>query len=98
MTPTTYGFDLDGTIDRDPEMMKSWIEQAVSRGHKVYCVTSRRNTAEHNDIVYGWLKEHGINVKVFFTSLSPKIDYMLDKGITVDVWLDNDPRTLVNGH
>ena len=79
-------------------MMKQWIDLAISRGHTVHCVTARRDTNENIDIVYDWLKEHGINIKVFFTSLRSKIEYMEERGVHIDVWMDDSPITLVNGH
>lgn len=98
MKPTTFAIDFDNTIDRDPILWRAWVDLAILRGHKVYLVTSRRDTMENQDIVYEWLKDNNINLAAFFTSLRSKIEYMEERRIKIDVWVDDSPMTLVNGH
>jgi len=98
MTPTNFAIDFDNTLDRDPGLWLSFVNLAILRGHSVIVVTSRRDTQENNDIVYEWLKLYGFNLRVYFTGLRSKIDYMADRDIRIDVWIDDSPVTLVNGH
>lgn len=85
--------DFDGTYSADPTLWDAFITSAKSRGHKVYCVTARRETEEN-------VAECDVpGVLTYFTGLSAKDWYMREKrGIVVDVWVDDDPKVIVHGH
>lgn len=84
--------DFDDTYTRDPHAWDEFISMMRTRGHKVYCVTWRSNTASN-------LAEVGcrLNDKVdaiFFTGQQAKSDYMYSIGIRIDVWIDDMPMAI----
>lgn len=88
----TIAIDFDGTYSADPTLWDAFITHAKSRGHKVICVTARRETEEN-------VAECDVpGVLTYFTSLSPKDWYMRERGIVVDIWVDDDPKVIVHGH
>jgi hypothetical protein len=90
--------DLDGTLDRDTELWRMFIGLCQLRGHWVCCVTARRSTKENIDFVEDWLKENGLDITVFFTSLSSKVEYMKNAGIAIHIWIDDDPKKCALGY
>ena len=93
-------FDLDGTLDKDPQMWAEFADIAIERGHNVYLVTCRRNTAENREIVAEFCAEYQLNIPSccrVFTDLGPKRDYMAKLGITIHVWVDDDPACIIFG-
>ena len=85
--------DYDETYTRDPIMWHEIIKLMISRGHTVYCVTAR---CEDND---GWKVkqdlEHFIH-GIYFTCGKQKEKFMFDRGICVQVWIDDQPLSIVN--
>lgn len=93
------GLDFDKTLDRLPRAFSAFINIAREDGHKVFLVTARRDTDEHRATIAEWLEANGIEVTLtLFTSLGSKIAYMKSRGIRIDIWIDDDPETLVRGH
>lgn len=84
--------DFDNTYTEDPILWNSFIEQAVSRGHEVYCVTAR-SPAESQD-VYGSIGAVVGRPRCFFTSNSPKREFMDSRGINIHVWIDDMPDAI----
>lgn len=90
----TIGIDWDDTYTTDRWLWAMFCGLALDRGHRVWIVTARRNTEENREVVQG-----PPGVPVAFTGLTPKQWYMEEKlGVKVDVWIDNDPETLVRGY
>lgn len=90
--------DFDNTLTADPDLWGIFVDRAKKLGHRCYCVTARRDTEENNEIVSEWMNENQITIPVFYTSLRSKVEYMQERDIKIDIWIDDDPRTLVNGH
>ncbi len=85
--------DFDNTYTADPELWDRFIEDAIDRGHEVWIVTARRNTEENREIVVV-----PKCLVVIFTEGVSKIWHMDVKiGVTIDIWIDDDPRALVHG-
>lgn len=97
MKRLTIAIDYDDTFTADPSLWSKFINLAKAN-HRVIMVTARRDTEENNDQINADLDHWGCQIQVFFTSLSSKIKYMKDSGVEVNIWVDDDPRTLVNGH
>jgi hypothetical protein len=93
-----FAIDFDRTLTLDGEMFRQWIEVGRELGHNFFCVTARRDTPDNRDVIEAWLLEHNIEINVYYTSLGSKIDYMAKRGIRIDVWMDDDPVSLVKGH
>jgi uncharacterized HAD superfamily protein len=98
MASLNIAIDFDGTITADPILWRGFIENARYADHKVFIVTARRGTEENFEDIKEWLMIHDIQAPVYFTSLGSKIAYMKDRGIKVDIWIDDDPEALVRGH
>jgi hypothetical protein len=92
------GIDLDGTLDRDPDLWREFIEAAFAKGHDVICVTSRINSEDNIEIVESWMKDKDLNLPTFFVAWQSKVDYMKNAGLPVDVWIDDDPKRCAMGY
>lgn len=83
--------DYDDTYTRDPEAWNQFIKLFRSRGHKVYVVTMRYEPHE-GDIVKRELAH--LADGIFFTGRLLKEKFMLDRGIMIQVWIDDQPRLI----
>ena len=90
--------DFDDTLTADAALWRQFIAIARVFGHEVICVTARRDTEENNEIVSEWMREHGIDLPVYFTGLRSKVEYMESLGIKVDIWIDDQPRQCALGY
>lgn len=89
----TIALDYDGTYTADPDMWNRVIELFKSYGWRVLVVTARRDTEEN----VAEVQVPGCSV--VFTRLSPKEWFMREnRGINVDIWIDDDPNVIINGH
>lgn len=87
----TLAIDHDDTYTLDKPFWDEVIALAKSRGHKVYCVTCRKETFENT-------RECDVpGVLTYFTNMAPKDWCMKQRGITVDVWLDDCPDCVLHG-
>lgn len=78
--------DYDDTFTRDPIGWLEFIKLMQSRGHKVMCVTMRHEYQGY--VVKEDLAKH---VEIFFTGHKAKEKFMYDRGIRIDVWVDDMP-------
>lgn len=90
--------DFDDTLTADAELWRGFIESATKIGHRVVCVTARRDTDDNNETIDQWMRSHGIHLLVHYTGLASKVDYMAKRGLKVDIWIDDDPRKCALGH
>lgn len=90
--------DFDNTLTEFPDLLAVFVRMAQEKGHWVCCVTARRETEENVIDLDNWLFENQLSMPVFFTSLQSKMTYMANRGININLWIDDDPKTLVNGH
>lgn len=96
--PLTFALDFDDTFTACPELWTSFVKQAEELGHTVYIVTARRNTEENRQEIREFLAGAGCDLQMVFSSLGSKIHAMKQRGIKVDIWIDDDPEKLVKGH
>lgn len=89
--------DFDDTLTADPELWRRFIEQAKAFGHRVICITARRETDDNVDEIEDWMVMHGTVLPVYFTSLQSKVQFAEDRGLKVDIWIDDNPRACANG-
>lgn len=85
------GLDYDDTYTRDPALWDHFILCARKRRHKVYLVTWRFDV--ECDIVF-----HDLADKVdgiYPTGRKAKEKFMYDKGIRIDVWIDDNPSAIL---
>lgn len=86
--------DFDDTYTRDPEMWDLFIELAKHRGHTVYCVTAREPSKINRDEVYDSIGQRIGKDKCLFTSARAKAQYAYEKGVRIDVWIDDLPSNV----
>jgi hypothetical protein len=89
--------DLDGTLDRDPELWRMFIALCQQRKHRVVCVTSR-SVEDSEEAVEPWLASKNLLLPVYYTDRGSKVDYMADHGYQIDIWIDDSPRQCAMGH
>jgi FMN phosphatase YigB (HAD superfamily) len=89
--PKTIAFDFDETISDHPTLFLSVMETFRDFNWNVVVVTYRQPDCFPEDLDF--LKERGY--KVYFTGQKAKEKFMSEQGITVDIWVDDAPRTIV---
>lgn len=90
--------DFDDTLTADAALWRQFIYAAERFRHHVICVTARRDTDDNRESITEWMRAHGIDLPVYYTSLGSKVDFMLKRDIKVDIWIDDDPRKCALGH
>lgn len=91
----TIAIDYDGTYTADPILWNSFIEIAVLRGHRVFCVTCRpqpEDWREHDLVLMPVPKSRHV-----FTDRAAKRWYCENLGLSIDVWIDDMPETITQG-
>lgn len=78
--------DYDDTYTRDPDTWIRIIRTFQDAGHLVWCVTMRYES-EGADV----LASIGQHAPVVFTGRKAKRDFMYERGIRIDVWIDDRP-------
>ena len=87
------GLDYDDTYTKDPLLWDHFIRH-LPYSHKVYIVTCRRDTPENREeVCVKGIAKH----RHHFTGLAAKKWYMEQQGIKVDVWIDDNPDSIVKG-
>ena len=89
--------DFDDTLTRAPELWKVFVDKAKELGHNLYCVTCRRHTDENCEIVDDWMDEHDIQIFTVFTNMRSKRQVMDERGIRIDIWIDDIPESVEHG-
>lgn len=93
--PQHFGIDYDDTFSSDPALWSDFIRIAESRGHRCYIVTCRRDTPENRDDI---IPQTGLpHYRHIFTGLSAKRWACEQRSISIDVWIDDDPKCIDQG-
>lgn len=86
------GLDYDGTVTSDYVGFVSLVRMMRRRGHEVYITTTRYISECKSD------REFCVFAKnvdgVIATGREAKKEYCLKYGITIDVWIDDNPRAV----
>ena len=80
--------DYDGTYTVAPSLWNSFIKSARDRGHEVHVVTMR---AECEPIIMGADVD-----RVHYTDRKAKIAYMQERGLFVQIWIDDRPDFILS--
>lgn len=92
---TVFGIDFDGTWSRDPGIWSKFTADVLAAGHKVWVVTARRDDEE--ELVQDVLDVTGLpRWRHVFTRLQAKRPFCEERGIKIDVWIDDDPQYIEN--
>lgn len=92
-----FAIDFDDTFTADPDLWADFIRNAVSRGHIVYCVTARRDSEENLDELQEAFRTCELFVPIVFCNMGSKLWTMEQRGVHVDIWIDDAPHSLVHG-
>ena len=99
MKSQTFALDYDDTFTADPSLWASVVRMAKDRsGHRFIMVTARRETEENIEQINADLDHWGCQMPIVFTALASKLDTVAKRGIKIDIWIDDDPESLVRGH
>lgn len=63
------------------------------RGHRVICVTARKDNEENRKDIGGLMK-----IPVYFTGGVSKIRFAKENNLRINIWIDDNPEGLVNGY
>ena len=86
--------DYDDTYTKCPDFWSSVIQDAEILGHEVICVTCRRDTPENReDVKVKELARHAH----YFTGMASKKWFLEQLGLHPDVWIDDDPASIIHG-
>lgn len=94
----TFGLDYDDTFTACPKLWSGFVSQARQHGHRFYLMTARRNTIENTEEINAQLSHWGCQMPIVFSSLGSKLFAAEQRGIKIDIWIDDDPKKLVEGH
>lgn len=94
----TFALDYDNTFTADRLLWSDFIHHAQSRGHTIYCVTARRDTAENLSELTADFESYSCNIPIVFSNLHSKVEEMDKQNIKIDIWIDDAPYALVHGH
>lgn len=83
--------DYDETYTRDPKFWDHFVDYATFKGHKVYMVTLRHFQRGR---VPKHIEEFMI---VIYCNGLPKRLVTNEKGIHIDIWIDDSPATIDKG-
>lgn len=88
------GLDYDDTFTRDPIGWTAVVKLLVSRGHLVYIVTWRND--EEAKEVFAEMQYWQADIEgIYATDRKAKEPFMFAKGIRIDVWIDDNPRAVI---
>lgn len=86
--------DFDGTFTADPSFWLDFISKAEKEGHEVRIVTMRCEIKDGINWAHmGWAPP----CAVMWCDGEPKRDFCKAAGWVPDIWIDDDPYSLVNG-
>lgn len=88
--------DYDDTYTLNPRMWDEFIERAYEYDCEVYLVTWRdgNNAAMRQEVLSN--VQSVLSQRMHFTNLKAKRKYMEDKGIYIDVWVDDNPYAILH--
>ena len=88
-----FAIDYDGTYTGDPILFNVMMDLMLQRGHEYVLVTQRG--IEHNEGIRKVIPE---NMTIINCPGVPKWMAVLQAGLKVDVWIEDNPHALFNGY
>lgn len=87
----TIAIDFDDTFMADVNAWSAVIEVLKNAGHKVICVSARRNDFRNKQELQRALPT---GVEVLLSYDMPKRAFAISLGYLVDVWIDDTPEAI----
>jgi len=87
----TIAIDYDDTFTADPDLWRNFIGMAQLRGHRVVCVSARRDTFDNRQEIRDAMPD---DVPVLLSYDRPKRDFVEAEGVQVDIWIDDMPEAI----
>lgn len=85
-------FDYDNTITSDPRLFEDVMSMFAAAGWDVYVVSGRLHVAAKP---LAYLRDLPFIQGVYTTDYQNKRGYMEEKGIEIDVWVDDYPESII---
>lgn len=86
-------FDYDNTFTRDTGMWMNVILTFQEYGNTVYCVTSRSP-----DMELDYARRFAeLGIRIVYCSFRAKKTVCEEQGISIDIWIDDDPLYITTG-
>lgn len=92
----TISIDYDGTFTAAPGLWRSFITDAISRGHRVACITRREDTEQNVEelrLAFGDLFGE-LAAVILCGPDRQKRSAAADAGLEVDIWIDDSPEKI----
>lgn len=91
----TIALDYDDTYTADPILWENFIKHAHHRGHRIYIVTLRGDHQTYG----GNFEELSVffGVSTIFCNGRPKQEVTKELGISIDIWIDDNPLGILEG-
>lgn len=90
----TIAIDFDDTFTADPKLWTEVIQKIQERGHRIICVSARRDVLEHRQALQAVLPE---KVPILLSYDVPKREFALKHGYDVDIWIEDTPEAVYQG-
>ena len=87
--------DFDNTFTVDPAFWTEFINEAKVNSHKVWIVTARHRDRDGINWAKVQLKHEPC--PVIWCDGKPKRHVVKEQGIEINVWIDDDPYSLLHG-
>lgn len=91
----TISVDYDRTFSAAPGLWRSFIADAVARGHRVACISRREDTAENRDELRAAFADLELADVILCGTEQQKRAAARAAGLEVDVWVDDYPEGIV---
>lgn len=85
----TFAFDYDGTINACPDVWVPAMQSALIQGHTIVIATGR--TPENIRDIELFCFTHKLGVPIHACGSRPKREVLVEAGILVDAWVDDNP-------
>lgn len=93
-----FALDFDDTLSAAPEFWSTCIAIGKTLGHRFIIVTCRYSNSANREDIANFCAEHGIpRLTTIFSDGGSKLVAVKNAGITVSVWIDDDPRSIIHG-
>lgn len=88
----TISIDYDDTFTADPDTWSEVIRVLQRAGHRVICISARRNEHWQRMELQNALPE---GVKVYLSYDQAKAEFARQNGESVDIWIDDFPSAIL---